>query len=107
MGSIGAPEIILILIALGIIVLFPVWGYRAGSTRAVGPVGGLLLGLFLGPLGIIIIYAMGAKKAYDPSDYFPPQSTADELQKYKQLLDTGAITEAEYNVQKIRLLNKF
>lgn len=105
MGSLGAPEIILILIALGLFVLFPVWGYRAGSKRTVGPVGGVLLGLFLGIIGIIIIYCTG--RVYEPSLYnFPNQSTADELQKYKRLLDSGAITEAEYNVQKGRLLNK-
>ena len=107
MGTLGAPEIILILIVLGIFVLFPVWGYRAGATRAVGSTGGLLLGLFLGVLGIIIVYAMGPAKVYDPNEYnFPFQSAADELQKYKQLLDSGAITEAEYNVQKSRLLNR-
>ncbi|WP_426669333.1 SHOCT domain-containing protein [Mucilaginibacter sp. McL0603] len=107
MGSLGAPEIILILIVLGLFALFPVWGYRAGSKRTVGPVGGLLLGLFLGLIGIIIIYCTGTTKVYDPNLYnYQDQSTADELQKYKQLFDSGAITEAEYNVQKGRLLNQ-
>lgn len=32
-------------------------------------------------------------------------SAADELLKFKKLLDMGAITEAEYNAQKARLLN--
>ena len=31
-------------------------------------------------------------------------SVADELLKFKQLLDMGAITEAEYNAQKVPLL---
>ena len=31
-------------------------------------------------------------------------SVADELLKFKQLLDMGAITEAEYNAQKVQLL---
>lgn len=31
-------------------------------------------------------------------------STADELLKFKQLLDMGAITEAEYNAKKAQLL---
>ena len=109
MGSLGAPEIILVLvvfISLGSLILCPIWGFRAGATRAVGSTGGLLLGLFLGLLGIIIVYVLGAKKVYDPSEYFQPQSAADELQKYKQLLDSGAITEDEYNVQKSRLLNR-
>lgn len=33
------------------------------------------------------------------------QSVADELLKFKSLLDSGAITEDEYNVQKNKLLN--
>ena len=31
-------------------------------------------------------------------------SAADELLKFKQLLDMGAITEAEYNAKKAQLL---
>ncbi|MBD5463977.1 MAG: SHOCT domain-containing protein [Lachnospiraceae bacterium] len=34
------------------------------------------------------------------------QSVADELLKFKSLLDAGAITEDEYNVQKAKLLNQ-
>lgn len=36
----------------------------------------------------------------------PVQSVADELLKFKSLLDAGAITEDEYNAQKARLLNQ-
>lgn len=36
----------------------------------------------------------------------PVQSVADELLKFKALLDAGAITEDEYNAQKARLLNQ-
>ena len=36
----------------------------------------------------------------------PVQSVADELQKFKALLDAGAITEDEYNAQKAKLLNQ-
>lgn len=36
----------------------------------------------------------------------PWQSVADELLKFKALLDAGAITEDEYNAQKARLLNQ-
>lgn len=35
----------------------------------------------------------------------PIPSVADELLKFKSLLDTGVITEDEYNKQKARLLN--
>ena len=33
-------------------------------------------------------------------------SVADELLKFKSLLDAGAITEDEYNAQKVRLLDQ-
>ena len=36
----------------------------------------------------------------------PVQSVADELLKFKSLLDAGAITEDDYNAQKARLLNQ-
>ncbi|WPU99437.1 SHOCT domain-containing protein [Mucilaginibacter sp. cycad4] len=108
MGGLGAPEIILIVIALGLMlgyaILFPVWGYNAGSKRTIGAVPGLFLGLFLNFIGIIIVYCsprIQNKGFYD----FPKQSSADELQKFKQLFDSGAITESEYNAQKNRILN--
>ena len=80
MGGLGAPEIILILIAFGIMIIFPVWGYRAGSNRAIGPIGGLLLGLFLNWIGIIIVYCtprINEQKPYDGSN----PSSMDELKK--------------------------
>lgn len=104
MGGLGLPEIILILIAFSIIIIFPVWGYRAGLNRTIGPTAGLLLGLFLSWIGIIIIYC--TKRIDEQKFYnFSNQSSADELKKYKQLLDSGAITEAEYQIQKARVLN--
>ena len=101
----GAPELILIFIALFLIVIFPVWGYREGAKRSVGATGGLLLGLFLGIIGVIIVFC--TKRLDEPVyNYFQNQpSAADELHKYKQLLDNGAITEQEYNIQKGRILN--
>jgi hypothetical protein len=103
--GLGAPEIILIIIAFGGMWFIPaIWGYNAGSKRTIGSAGGLLLGLFFSLLGVIIVYCtrrIDEKQFYN----FPNQSPADELQKYKQLLDSGAITENEYNVQKARILN--
>jgi len=103
MGGLGAPEIILIIIALGILVLPAVWAYKEGSKRTIGPGVGLLLGLLFSFLGVLIVYC--TKRLDEPNYYnFPPISSADELQKYKQLLDSGAINEQEYNIQKARIL---
>jgi hypothetical protein len=104
MGLLEPWHIIIILIMLSCFVLFPVWGYNAGSKRTIGPVGGLLLGFFLGIIGIIIVYCTSTV-TQPPFYNFPNQSSADELKKYKQLLDSGAITEAEYNAQKAKILN--
>lgn len=41
----------------------------------------------------------------DKAQAVPVQSVADELLKFKALLDAGAITEDEYNAQKARLLS--
>lgn len=107
MGGLGAPEIILVIVSfvsLGLIILFPVWGYNAGSKRTIGAVPGMFLGLFLSFIGIVIVYC--TPKVVDKNFYnFPPKSSADELQKFKQLFDSGAITESEYNTQKNRILN--
>ncbi|CAN5493727.1 hypothetical protein BH09BAC6_BH09BAC6_21880 [soil metagenome] len=106
MGGLGAPEIILIFIALTIVLLPAVWGYNAGSKRTIGATGGLLLGLFLSLFGVLIVYC--TNRVDIPFNYnnFSNLSTADELQKFKQLLDSGAITEAEYNQKKAQILNK-
>jgi hypothetical protein len=103
--SLGAPEIIIIaIIILGLYLLFPIWGYMEGKKRTVGPIVGLLLGAVLGIIGIIIIYCT-PRVDNQPFRNFQPPSNADELQKYKQLLDSGAITEDEYQTQKARILS--
>ena len=45
-------------------------------------------------------------RADNVAQSIPAQSVADELLKFKSLLDAGAITEDEYNAQKARLLNQ-
>jgi hypothetical protein len=102
--GIGAPEIIIILIILCIYILFPVWGYIEGKKRSVGPVGGLLLGAILGIIGIIIVYCT-PRVDQQALHGFQPLSKAEELQQYKQLFDSCAITEDEYETQKARILS--
>jgi len=89
------------LILLIMLTAFTSWGYQAGKKRTIGAIGGLLLGFFLSFVGIIIVYC--TKRI--PVSNFGSLSAADELKKYKELLDDGAITESEYNIQKERILN--
>ncbi len=104
--GLGAPEIIILLIILCIYVLFPIWGYIEGKKRSVGAIGGLLLGAILGVIGIIIIYCTPKVQEPQPLYDFQAESRkADELQKFKDLLDSGAITEEEYQTQKAKILS--
>jgi hypothetical protein len=96
----GAPELILIVIWI----LFTVWGYNAGANRKIGSTGGLFLGLFLGIIGVIIILCSSRIEYQQP--FYTNETAADQLKKYKELLDSGAITETEYNIQKGKLLNQ-
>ncbi|HEY4326147.1 MAG TPA: SHOCT domain-containing protein [Mucilaginibacter sp.] len=94
----GAPELIILLY----VAAFAAWGYRAGAKRNIGQTAGLFLGLFLNFVGIIIVYC---SKRMDDQPYYSPEPVTDQLKKYKDLLDSGAINEAEYNIQKAKLLN--
>ena len=103
MGLLEPWHLVILVIPL-FFVIFPIWGYRAGSKRAIGPIGGLLLGLFFNIVGILVVYCSNPVEQ-NQFPVFGSPSPADELQKYKQLLDSGAITEAEYNAQKAKILN--
>jgi len=101
----GTQEIILIIVVLLLWAIPAIWGYKEGEKRTIGDIGGLLLGLVLGFIGIIIIYCLPKIEEQQYHNFFA-QSPADEILKYKQLLDNGAITEEEYNIQKAKILNR-
>ncbi|HEY2581967.1 MAG TPA: SHOCT domain-containing protein [Mucilaginibacter sp.] len=104
MDSLGAAEITLILIAFIMSIVPAVLGYKEGSKRTTGAAGGLILGFLFSFLGVLIVYC--SRRIDEPFYYnFPNNSSsaADELQKFKQLLDSGAITEQEYSTQKARI----
>ncbi|RYY35703.1 MAG: SHOCT domain-containing protein [Sphingobacteriaceae bacterium] len=105
--GLGTPELIMLLLMGSFLGLIPaIWGYYAGSQRSIGGGVGLILGLVFSYLGVLVVYL--TSKKFDPTFYnFPNRSSADELQKYKNLLDSGAITEQEYNIQKARILNGY
>ena len=105
MGDLFSSDFLIIVITFLIFPLSPVafayWGYKEGGKRTIGASTGLVLGLLLSFVGIIIVYC--ANEATVPN--FMIQSPADELKKYKDLLNDGAITQEEFNIQKNRILN--
>ena len=60
-------------------------------------------GFFLGFIGLIIAACKPSLIAPTKVNQVPQHSTADELLKYKQLLDQGAITPEEFEAIKQQL----
>ncbi len=63
-------------------------------------------GFFLGIIGVIVAAckpAVNVSPNYTPVQ--PQTGSADELFKYKKLLEQGAITQEEYDAKKAQLLN--
>ena len=99
-------------IALIIILDGVVWGF---VTRAIVKGKGyenynswFWCGFFLALIGVIVAAckpAVNATQSYAPVPVQPQASDADELMKYKQLFDQGAITQEEYEAKKKQLLN--
>lgn len=119
----------------GVIILGVIFGtVTYGLNTEKGYQGGFWLGFFFGVIGIIIIACKPEdKEALDRkcikaggwvcekcgkrnkgsvmicecgnNKPFDTYVSADELIKYKKLLDDGAITESEYNNVKKKLLN--
>lgn len=62
------------------------------------------LGFLLSVIGLVVVLVMQDKSG-GPPDGSGGTSGADELLKYKQLLDAGAISEEDYRRAKDRILN--
>jgi len=94
------------LFLIGSFLLIPlILGYKIGAKRITGSVVGLLAGLCFSYLGVIVLYFM-PRKTWATYPQFQNYSVADEIKKFKELADSGAITEQEYQLQKVKLLNK-
>ncbi len=62
-------------------------------------------GFLLAIIGVIVVACKPAVNATQSYALVQPQaSEADELKKYKELLDSGAITQAEYESKKKQIL---
>ena len=94
--GIGAPE-------LGIILLLLIAVISAASPRTSERKKGMgegicfAAGFALGIIGLIIVLLLPDKNADAPSKL-------DDLLKYKQLFDSGAITQEEFEAKKKELL---
>ncbi|WP_303804633.1 SHOCT domain-containing protein [Ruminococcus flavefaciens] len=75
-------------------------------NRKKGYNGGFSWGFFLGIIGIIVVACRPFNNANTINRTIVTQqrSMADEIAKYKQLLDSGAITEEEYEAKKKQIL---
>jgi len=89
-------------------------GWMASSTT-LGFGSGFLLSILLTPVvGFIIVLFYPSKEHRERQNQLlkqalqnqnhPQTSAADEIEKLKSLLDKGALTQAEYDTQKARLL---
>jgi len=88
-------QIILLIVMHGLV--FGVACYFIGTHREIGPIASGFLGLILGSIGLIIVLVSSRKQVI-------PFSI--QMQHYKQLLDNGTISEAEYNHLKGRLIEE-
>ena len=84
-----------------------------GQHKTIGAAGSFFLSLLLSPLvGIIValfskdktVLALRNKIILSSTDPTPTHSKADELKKFKDLLDQNAITQEEYDIMKKQLL---
>lgn len=87
-----------------------------GAGKNIGFWGAFLIALILSPLiGFIVVLCSSTKVQYVYPPTQPVQTTkpkpqvdvADQLGKFKVLLDSGAITEDEFNEQKRKLLGQY
>lgn len=66
---------------------------------------GYVWGYFLGIIGFIVICALPGEREIVNNVNNQSLPNIEEIKKYKELLDMGAITEEEYNDKKKKLLN--
>lgn len=107
----------MVLLLLFVWILCGIGGYHMGKNKKMGSGTGLLLGLLLGLIGLIIIAFSADEDNFEDHDYIIAQSyqkseevthlhAADELQKWHDLKEKGAISAEEFEVRKNNILKR-
>lgn len=109
--------IFIIILSLAFSIVWVAVCYAVAKNRQL-PTSYMWFGL-LGVIGLVILLCQNPRTEQPPpvyQSYAPPQPTyapsapaapnvSEELLRWKQLLDSGAITQKEYDRQKARLLS--
>lgn len=97
----------IVITMISIIVMALFFGFIAGNineNKGHSFWTGFACGALLGIIGILIVAVQ--KDNSDVKKVSGSYVSADELEKYKKLLDQGAITEQEFEDVKKKILNK-
>lgn len=94
--GIGAPELAII-VAIALALAFGYFAQQFGVKKGYGQGICFAAGLFLGFVGLIVVLLL-------PDKNEAKESNVDALLGYKQLLDSGAITQEEFDAKKKELL---
>lgn len=97
-SSMSTGTLIAIIVGLSLNAILAFIAGGIASKKGYSYEGFILLDLFLPILGLVIAIVI-------PDKTVPTSSAADEIMKYKQLLDDGAITEEEFYIKKKELLS--
>ena len=94
--GLGSAEFSIIWLAISIAIA--IWCGNKAEAKGYQKILGILLGFFLSFIGVILILLFPDKKEEEA------KQAPDQLIKYKQLLDVGAITQEEFDKKKSELL---
>ncbi len=92
--------IVLFLIRVILSIVIASFAKKKGKSFALFFVLTLLFSAVVGILVLLISVSMNNNRV----EYEPKSTSADEIRKYKMLLDSGAITQEEYEEKKKQLL---
>jgi len=112
----------MILVILLLWGLFAALGYNLGKERTIGAIGGLVLGLLLGLIGVIIVLFFSKveteinhdliiqesyhnqRREFQHTNHEAKITAVDQLKKWHELFELGAITKEEFEIKKKELI---